>query len=75
MLHSTLLIKNYPVFPVRYYIIDFEYSIRSPEDSPSDQRVMTGLPGDAICYVPLRFQIQHLSIGKGLFLIFPRKLS
>ncbi|KIM81815.1 hypothetical protein PILCRDRAFT_821171 [Piloderma croceum F 1598] len=33
------------LFPVRYYIIDFEYSVRFPEDSAPDQRVVTGLPG------------------------------
>jgi hypothetical protein len=32
------------VFPVRYYIIDFEFSVRFPEDSTPDQRVVTGLP-------------------------------
>jgi hypothetical protein len=32
------------VFPVRYYIIDFELSVRFPEDSTPDQRVVTGLP-------------------------------
>jgi hypothetical protein len=32
------------VFPVRYYIIDFELSVRFPEDSSPDQRVVTGLP-------------------------------
>jgi hypothetical protein len=32
------------VYPVRYYIIDFEFSIRFPEDSTPDQRLVTGLP-------------------------------
>src|ERR1700683_1278899 len=32
------------VFPIRYYIIDFEFSIRFPEDSTPDQRVVTGVP-------------------------------
>ena len=36
--------QNRPVFPVRYYIIDFEFSIRFPEDSDPEQRVVTGLP-------------------------------
>jgi hypothetical protein len=36
--------QNRPVFPVRYYIIDFEFSIRFPEDSDPEQRVVIGLP-------------------------------
>ncbi|KIM80433.1 hypothetical protein PILCRDRAFT_9613 [Piloderma croceum F 1598] len=36
--------QNRPVFPVRYYIIDFEFSIRFPEDSDPKQRLVTGLP-------------------------------
>jgi hypothetical protein len=32
------------VFPVRYYIIDFELSVQFPQDSPPSQRVVTGLP-------------------------------
>jgi len=32
-----------PVFPARYHIIDFEFSIRFSEDSSLDQRVVTGL--------------------------------
>jgi len=39
-----LLIQFCQVFPVRYYIIDFEFAIRFSEDSSLDQRVVTGLP-------------------------------
>jgi hypothetical protein len=39
-----MLIRDWPVFPTRYYIIDFEFSIRFPEDSTPDQRVVTGIP-------------------------------
>ena len=35
---------NCAVFPIRYYIIDFEFSVRFPENSTPDQRVVTGLP-------------------------------
>ena len=32
------------VFPVRYYIIDLELSVRFEEDSRPEDRVVTGLP-------------------------------
>ena len=32
------------VFPIRYYIIDFEFSVQFPQASTPDQRVVTGLP-------------------------------
>jgi hypothetical protein len=32
------------VFPVRYYLIDFELSVRFPENSRSEDRVVTGMP-------------------------------
>jgi hypothetical protein len=32
------------VFPVRYYFIDFELSVRFEEDSKAEDRVVTGLP-------------------------------
>jgi len=32
--------RHCPVFPVRYYIIDFEFSIEFSEDSTPDQRVV-----------------------------------
>jgi hypothetical protein len=38
------VIRDWPVFPVRYYIIDFEFSIRFSEDSTPEQRVVTGIP-------------------------------
>jgi len=36
--------RNCSVFPVRYYIIDFEFSVQFLEDSTPEQRVVTGLP-------------------------------
>ena len=44
--------RNCSVFPVRYYIIDFEFSVRFPEDSTPEQRVVTGLPA-------LQFGLDH----------------
>jgi hypothetical protein len=38
------LTSRYSVFPIRYYIIDFELSVRFAEDSTPDQRVVKGLP-------------------------------
>ena len=32
------------VFPVRYYFVDFELSVRFSEDSRVEDRVVTGLP-------------------------------
>jgi len=32
------------LFPVRYYLIDFELSVRFREDSRSEDRVVTGMP-------------------------------
>jgi hypothetical protein len=33
-----------PVFPVRYYFIDFELAVHFAETSPVEDRVVTGLP-------------------------------
>ena len=43
-LYIPLPVRALSVFPVRYYIIDFELSTRFPEDSTPDQHVVTGLP-------------------------------
>lgn len=43
-LYIPLPMRASTVFPVRYYIIDFELSTQFPEDSTPDQRVVTGLP-------------------------------